>query len=325
MTIHRRNLIGFGAASIATSLLPHQASAQTAFPTGPIRILLPTPAGGGNDAICRFMGERMTEQWKQPVVVDNRSGAAGIIATQALVRSPADGHTIMYTNSNVLSSLVVHSAPGYRLSDLAPVSWVCDIPIAIGVTRTLGVNSLKELVALARARPGKLSYASPGAGGSPNFVGELLKGETGTAIVHIPYRGDAPAVQAVVAGEVEIVIGTVGLMARYPDKIKILAAAGEKRFPSAPDVPTLREEGYPAVDMPGWGGFFAPAGTPAPIVQRLAGEIERLLKLPELSRRMIDFGFLPLGYGPEKFAPMMTDHLERFRKVVAQGRIQVTQ
>ncbi|QHE85511.1 Bug family tripartite tricarboxylate transporter substrate binding protein [Hydrogenophaga sp. BPS33] len=321
-SIDRRTFVGASMAAVAGLLAP-QAMAQQAFPSGPIKLILHTPPGGGNDAMARLFSLKMQESWGQPVVVENRTGGNGSIATQALIKSPADGHTMMVNMSALLSQLVVTERPGYKLSDLVPVSWICDIPIAIGVRSGLGVDSLKDLIALAKSSPGKLSYATAGPASSPNFVGELLKAETGTSIVHIPYRGDAPAVLDTVAGQVDIVLGALGTMSQYPDKIKVLATAGSGRFPTYPKVPTLTELGYPAVDMPGWAGLFAPVGTPPAVVQRWAAEIERLVKLPDVSRRMLEFGFLPVGQGPERFAAMMKDHLARFERVVAQGRIKV--
>lgn len=319
----RRAFIQGAVAAAATGLVAPIGHAQSAFPSGPVKIMIATPPGGGNDGIARLFAQRLSDTWGQPVVVENRTGGNGAIATQALVKSPADGHTMMIGMSAVLSQLVISERPGYKLSDLAPVSWMADIPIGMGVRRALGINTLKELAAYAKAHPGKLSYATAGPGSSPNFVGELFKAETGTSIVHIPYRGDAPAVMDTVAGQVDVVIGSLGPMSQYPDKIKVLATSGAGRFPAYPDIPTMRELGFSAVDMPGWSGLFAPAGTPAAVLQQWAAEVDRFVKNADIAKRMLDFGFLPLGYGPDRFAAMMKDHLARFERVVAQGRIKV--
>jgi tripartite-type tricarboxylate transporter receptor subunit TctC len=248
MPLSRRDALKSAGASFAVLTVP-RAFAQAAYPSTYIKVIIPSAAGGGHDTMMRIIGEKLAAAWGQLLIVESKAGAAGAIAASTVSKAPADGYTLLVNYSALLSNTVLTPNPGYKLDDFVPVSLLVLTPIAIGVRSSLGVKTLAEFVALAKSRPGKLTYGSYGQGSG---------------------------------GQIDAAITSVGAVSRHPDKIVPLAISSPQRFVRYPDVPTFAETGYPAVNMPGWGGLFAPAATPQPIVDKLAAEMTRILALPDV-------------------------------------------
>lgn len=322
MTMTRRQVLQVASGAAATLAVP-LLRAQGAFPNAPLRIVITVPAGGGHDAMMRLVGQKISESWGQTCVVESRPGASGAIAAVAVARSPADGHTMLLTNSNFLSTTILQPNAGYKVSDFVPVSMQVLTPIAIGVRSGLNVNTIQEWVALAKKQPGKLTYGSYGQGSGGHFVGEQLNAAAGIETTHVPYKGEAPAIQDVLGGQIDAVIASLGGASRHPGKIKALAIASPTRFPIYNDVPTFAEAGLPDVNMPGWGGVFLPAATPKAVVAKLSAELNRVIMLPDVQAKMLDLGFESVGWGADKLPAFLDEQLVKTRKLVDSGRVKL--
>lgn len=324
MGYNRRKFLASSAGALAVVALPSNTLAQSAsFPSLPIKFVIPTAVGGGYDQMMRVVGQKLTEAWGQPCVVEARTGASGSIAAQAVAKATPDGHTLMVGYSALVSNLILQKNPGYKLVDFVPISMLTISPIALGVRESLGVKNLKELVALAKSKPGRLSYGSYGPGSGGHFVGELLKEAAGVYIVHLPYRGEAPAIQDLLGEQIDMAVITVGGVTRYPGKIRPIAISSPSRFPLYRDIPTFAEAGYSSVNMPGWAGLFAPAGTPPDVVARIGAEINRIIRLPEVSQRILELGFEPVAWPAERLSAFLTEQMAATTKLVQSGRIQL--
>lgn len=321
MDTTRRRLLQ-GAAALTAPLALPGLRAQT-YPSAPLQIVIPTPAGGGHDSMMRLVGQKLTESWGQPAIVMSKAGAAGSLAATHVAQSPADGHTMLLTYSAYLSNQLLQSSPGYKLTDFVPVSLLALTPIAIGVRTSLGVNTIEEWVALAKKQPGKLTYGSYGQGSGGHFIGELLNAAAGIQTNHIPYKGEAPALQDLLGGQIDSVIASLGGVSRYPGRIKALAVASPSRFPIYTDVPTFTERGLPDVNLPGWGGVFVPAATPAPVVERLAAELSRVVMLPDVQPKLLDLGFEPVGWRGSRFTGFLDEQMTRIKSLVDSGRVKL--
>ena len=297
------------AALLCVSLLaafgaPVSAQDGAAWPERPIRLVLPTAPGGALDAYTRQMAERLSVALKQPVIVDNRPGANGMIASTAVARAPADGYTVLVSLSSLVQTPLLNAKASYKLEELAPVSLTAYLPNGFAVGAAVPAKTLAEFIDYARTSKAPLSYGSSGAGSSGHIMGETLKRTVKIDMVHAPYKGEAPAILAVIGGDITAAFGAPGTQAEHAKsgKVRLLAVAAPRRLRDFPEVPTFSELGYPAVDLPGWSGVLMPAGTPKPIVERFAAEWTRVVKLPEISNRIYGFGFEPVGSTPEAFA-----------------------
>ncbi|MEZ2298402.1 tripartite tricarboxylate transporter substrate binding protein [Variovorax sp. RCC_210] len=327
MNTSRRQTLATGLAtglSIAgIAALPSFAWADPAYPNNVVKFIIPTPAGGGHDTMMRVIGQKLTEAWGQPSIVESKAGASGAIAAATVARATPDGYTLLVNYSALISNLVLQPTQTYKMSELAPISMLALTPIAIGVRESLNIKTLKQLVDLAKSKPGKISYGSYGPGSGGNFVGELLNMTAGIDTVHVPYKGEAPALQDLIGGQIDTAVVSLGGVSRYPGKIRALAVASPTRFPLYPDVPTFAEAGYPDVVMPGFGALFAPAGTPKAIIDKLSTEMARIVKLPDVAPKLLELGFEPAGWGPAKLSAFLTEQLELTKKLVATGRIKL--
>ncbi|MDQ7954938.1 MAG: tripartite tricarboxylate transporter substrate binding protein [Pseudomonadota bacterium] len=295
-TSRRRALCALAAASLA---LAGAASAQDSarWPDRPLRIVIPTPPGGALDGTARLVAERLAASLGQPVMVDNRAGANGAIAYGLVAKAPPDGYTMVLTLSSlVLTSLMV-KAPGYTLQELTPVSLVAMLPNSFAVARHVPASNLREFIAWARNRKGGVAYGTSGPGSSANILGSMFAQQAGIDMVHVPFKGEAPAVQAALGGQIAVVVGAAGTLAAQAQagQMKLLAVALPNRLKDFPDVPTFGELGFPAVSLSGWSLMAVPAGTPKPIVDRLSAEITRIVQTPEISARIFAYGFQPEG------------------------------
>ncbi len=322
MNNSRRTTLKSAAGLLAAAAVPG-AFAQPSYPSNVIRLVIPSAPGGGYDILMRLIGQKVTESWGQPFVVESRPGASGAIASAAVAQSPADGYSLLLNYSAFLSNTVLHPNPGYKLSDFEPISLVVLAPVAIGVRASLGVNTLEEYIALAKAQPGKLSYGSYGPGSGGHFVGELINKTADIDVAHVPYKGEAPAIIDLLGGQIDAAIVSLGAVARQPDKIKPLAVVSANRSTLYSNVPTFAEAGLPEVNMPGFGCLFAPAGTPKPILDKLVAEIGRIVHLPDVSAKAVELGFESAGWSRDKTRAFLKEQLALIRKLVDEGRVKI--
>jgi tripartite-type tricarboxylate transporter receptor subunit TctC len=305
-------------AGIAVAAAP--AAPQQNFPTRPIRMICPFPPGGTTDLVARLVAQKFTEAWGQQVVVDNRPGAGGVIGTEMEAQAAPDGYTIL------LGSITTHAVnPAlYKnlkfdpIKDFAPVSLVVSSPQLLAVHPSVPAKSVKELIALAKAKPGQFNYASAGTGTSPHLTFELFRSMAGIDVVHVPYKGTGPAITDLVGGQVQMMItGVVALMPHVKsNRLRALGVTSAKRVAALPDVATIAESGVPGFDVSSWFGVFLPAGTPRPIVMKMNGEIQRILANPEVRQRLIDQGADPASNTPEEFAAYVKSEMARWGQVV---------
>lgn len=323
MKFTRRQTLAAALGSLGAGVLPRAQAQTQPFPSQVIKFVIPGPAGGGHDTMMRIIGQKLTDAWGQPCIVESRSGASGAIAAATVSQAPADGYTVLIGYSALLSNTVLMPKPGYRLEDLQPVGMLALTPIAFGVRESLPASTLKQYVALAKTRPGKLSYGSYGPGSGGHFVGELFNMAAGIDTVHVPYKGQPPALQDLIGGQIDAAVASVGGLSRYPGKIKPLAVASATRFPSYPDVPTFAELGYPEVDFPGWGALFVPAKTPKAIVDKLNTEMGRILVMPDVRAKLLELGYEPAPWSPDKTRRFMKDQLALTQKLIDAGRVKL--
>lgn len=295
------------------------------YPSRPIRILDGFPPGGNTDFLSRIVGQRLSESWGQPVVVDNRPGAGGNIAAEAAAKSPPDGYTLFNGLLGALApSMALYPKLQYHLvRDFAPVGVVASSLFVLFVHPSLPVKSLQDLVALAKARPGELNYASCGVGCVTHLAAEALKLHARVNIVHVPYKGGAPATASVVGGESALTFGSLAtsLALIKAGKIRVIAVSTLQRSKSLPEIPTIAESGYPGFDITGWYGLFAPAGTPAPIISKLNSELVRIFKLPAVIERLSTVDLEPQTGTPEQFGAIVKQEIALYAKLVKEAGI----
>ena len=299
------------------------AQAQTPFPSKPIRLIVTSPAGGSNDILNRIVGAKLAELLAQPVLIDNRPGASGFVAAEMVAKAPADGYTLLGATEATLvaNPLFFKKVPYDPQRDFAPVTIAVEIGYVLLVHPSVPANSVPELIALARSKPGALNYASSGNGSAFHIGMELFKRMAGVDIVHVPFKGSALSVNAMLAGDVQIMLnGTPnGVPLARSGKLRALAVAGARRSPLAPELPTIAESGLPGYDMSGWFGTVAPAGTPAPVIAKLNGEYLRALNASEIRQRLEGYGFEVVGNTPEEFASRMRSESQRLARVIEES------
>ncbi|UUX95449.1 tripartite tricarboxylate transporter substrate binding protein [Aquabacterium sp. J223] len=299
--------------------------AQTAWPSRAVRLVVPLPPGGSPDLCARVLGERLQPLLGQPIVVENRVGANGGIAREFVARQPADGHTLLMTESAHVMTASFSRLSYDAIRDFTPIAPVARTPFVLAVTPALGVNSVAELIALARARPGQLNYGSSGTGAPHHFAVEMLRSLTGIDVVHVPYKGSAAMVPALLSGEIAFVVGGVNSLLPHlaGGRLKALAVAGSARTAALPEVPTLAEAGpLPGYAMDVWVGLVGPAGLPRPVVERLSTEVAQLLREGEpAAERLRAAGLDPWTGGPERLAAAMQADLDKFTRIARDARM----
>jgi len=306
---------------LAAATLP--AAAQQ-YPDHPIRLVVPYAPGGGTDLTSRLIALRLTESFKQQVIVDNRAGGASNIGAEITARSAPDGYTIMMAGISFSINVSIFSKLGYDpIKDFDPVSLVATVPLIVVVHPSVPATNIKELIALARAKPGTLNYASGGAGTANHIAGELFKYMTGTDIVHVPYKGGGPALADVVGGQVQLLFNTmtstVGFM--NSGKLRALAVTGKRRSPGVPNLPTVAEAGVPGYDVGAWFGIVVPRGTQRAIVNKLNSEIVRITRLPEAREQFAAQGAEAIGSTPEEFAQHLRVEIDKWAKVAKAAKM----
>ncbi|MFN7753145.1 MAG: Bug family tripartite tricarboxylate transporter substrate binding protein [Pseudomonadota bacterium] len=315
-----------GLALGTVALLPAEGLAQAgAWPQRAIRVVNPSSPGGGADVISRILMQEVSRTIGQSVVIDNRPGAANIIATEIAAKSAPDGYTLLMaaTGTFVTNPLIYAKLP-YSIADFEPISNVADAPFILSVHPAVPAASVAELVALARAQPGKLTYASFGKGSSSHLAGELFQAMTSTRLIHVPYKGSAPGMADLVAGNITMSFdsGLASIPNIQAKRIRPLGVAGARRLPNLPEVPTLSELGLQGFEAGSWYGVMAPARTPRDIVMRLHGSIVAALAVPEVAKRITDLGASIIGSTPEAFGTQIARERERWAEVVKRAGIQ---
>ena len=307
------------------SLAGSAAIAFAEFPERTVRIVVPFDAGGTVDAVARALASRLNAKWNVPVIVENRPGAGNTIGAAAVARAEPDGYTLLFANTSVSTNpSLFKSLPYDTLKDLAPVVYLSPSPNVLLAQKSLGVGSLKDLLALAKARSGKpLSYATVGRGSAHHFCMELLKSQAGIDLLHIPYRGVAPAVLAMTRGEVDLycsdIPGALNLL--KGDKVVSLGITSVKRAPILPDIPSFAEAGLPDYSATGYVGIMVTGGTPADVVQKLNSTINEVVRDPDFSRRFAEFGYDMVGGSVADFAAFLKDDIARYLKITKDAGI----
>lgn len=323
-------ILGALAGAIAAALLGSPATAVRAaesYPDKPIRLVVPFAPGGGTDIIARLIGQSLGESWGQTVVVDNRTGAGGVIGVSLVAKSSPDGYTMLLASNGPLTYLpaLKSKLPYDPEKDLAPISLVAGQPFVLTVSNASGIGSVKDLIAAAKAQPDAIRYASGGPGGASHLGTELLKMMAGISMLHVPYKGTGPGLTAVLSNEVQLVL--VGISSAIPHvkagRAKALAVTTAERSPALPDVPTVAEAGVPGYAFDVWYGMLFPASTPPAIVARTANEIARLARQPVLRKRFSSGGMEAMSTAPREFAQLIRTEAAKWKKVVKAAGIQV--
>ena len=305
------------------------ADAATAYPSRPIRVIVAYTPAGTTDILARLVGQKMTETWGQSVIVENRPGANGNIGTEIAARATSDGYTLLMATSAThgINVTLYPKLAWHPQRDFEPISLVATVPNLLVVNNALPVKSVKELIAYARAHPGKLSFGSPGVGSTGHLSMELFKTLTGTNMVHVPYKGSAGVLADVTAGQIQLTMDNIPvyLPQTKAGKIRALALSSSQRVAAAPEIPTVAEAGVPGFEAGAWFALFAPAKTSKAIVQRIAAETQRILKAPDVTERLASLGAQPVGSTPQELAAFNASEITKWRKVIQDANVKLEQ
>nr|WP_145545861.1 tripartite tricarboxylate transporter substrate binding protein [Variovorax boronicumulans] len=301
--------------------------AQAPYPTKPVRLIVPYPPGGTTDLLARLVAAGLGEKLGQSFTVENRAGASGAIGSLAVAKAPADGYTLVMAtiSSHGINSALNKALPYDPVADFAPITCVASTPNVITVNAQLPVKTLPELLAMARAQPGKLSFGSTSAGGSPHMSVELLKMMAGVDMVHIPYKGGGPMLTDLIGGQIPVGVDNLpSSMAHIQSgHIRALAVTTAQRWPGTPDIPTVAESGVPGYEASAWFGLLAPAGTPRPVVDLLQRSVAELLRQPAAAQRLQEMGAAPVVNAPDDFGRQIAAEIDKWKKVVAATGVKV--
>jgi tripartite-type tricarboxylate transporter receptor subunit TctC len=296
------------------------------YPAKTIRWIVPWPPGGGADVLSRMLSPRISEALGQQILIDNRGGAAGNIGAELAAKSPPDGYTIVfaYSGTHAINPSIYRKMP-FKESDFAPIIQLASVPQVLVVHPSLPVSTVKELVALAKKRPGELTYGSSGSGAFNHLTGALFSTMTGTQLTHVPYKGGGPAAVALLAGEIMMILGEPATIVGHikAGKVRAIAVTGAKRTPGMPGLPTINESGVPGYVATSWNGMLAPAGAPVDIIRRLNAEFNRAIADTDMRTRMLNNGFEPVGGPPEKFGELIRAEIAKWAPVVKAAGVQV--
>ncbi|HVR53744.1 MAG TPA: tripartite tricarboxylate transporter substrate binding protein [Pseudorhodoferax sp.] len=323
MKISRRNISALALAA-CLPLVPLGAAAN-GFPDKPVRLVMPFPAGGMGDIVARHLATDLGKLWGQPVVVDNRAGASGMIGNEHVARSAPDGYTLLLGISQLALAPSLYPRLAYDVEkDFVPLARVADA-VSVFITNDPGIRSMKDYVALAKASPDKYSYGTYGAGTTAHIFAEMFSRENGIRAVHVPYKGAAPMMTDLLAGHVSLSFSDLATPLPYVQsgKVRAYAVTGSRRAPLLPDVPTFSELGYKGFDVAGWYGLFAPAKTPPEVVRRIRAGVDQVLKSPEMQARLTQLGLLPSTDTPESFEQRLRDDVAYWKKAVADNNIRI--
>lgn len=315
------------AAAVSAAVPVAHAAAADGYPDKSLRLIVPFPPGGGNDILARTVSQRLSEVIGQQVVVDNRGGAGGLIGAQTAVNAAPDGYTLFLGSIGNLAHMPAlrKDLPYDPARDFAPLTLLATSSFVLGVNLAVPAKTVKEFIALAKAKPGSLNYGSSGTGSSLHMTGELFKYVTGTNIVHVAYKGSAPALTDLIGGQVQAIFSTMPPILPHvkSGKIRALGTSGPKRAASAPDIPTIAEGGVPEFVVLNWQGMLVPRGTPPAIVQKLHAALVKTMSAPGMSDTMISQGLEVATSTPDKFGALIRSEIAKYRKVVAAAGIKI--
>lgn len=325
-TIDRRLALKTLMSSTGLLAAPGLLRAQDRYPSKPVTVLVPQPAGGDADAFCRTLQPKMQEALGQPIVIDNRGGAAGNIGTAQGARAPADGYTVTFVNQGTMTiNPHLYPNPGFTVGQFVPVSHLASVDLVICAHPSVKASNLQELLALARKAPGSLNYATAGNGSANHMAAELLKAQANVFLTHIPYRGGGPAITAALGGEVQLVVAfpLAAIQHIKSGMLKALAVTGARRSAALPEVPTVAESGVKGYEFSSWFGFMLPKGTPDPIVAKVHDAAVHALRTPAVSERLLAGMTRPVGSGPRELAELITRESAQWGKLIKQVGIKL--
>ncbi len=313
-----------GALVAAAGLLPMAQAQAQAYPSKPVKVIVSFPPGGVADVLARLVAAPLQDALGQPVVVENRAGSGGNIGADAVAKSPNDGYTLLMSSGGTVSvnPHIYPKMPFDPVKDITPVASVARVAVFLVARNNLPVADAKEFISYLKANPGKLSYGSPGNGSSPHLAGEMFKSMSGTFAVHVPYRGAAPALNDLLAGQIDYAFDPgIALTHVRANRLKLLAVGSPKRSPMFPDTPTVEEAGLKGFDADSYFGFYAPAGTPAAVITRLNTEINKILNTPATRERIAGLGGEAVPMSPQQFAAKAADDSKRFGTLIRERKI----
>lgn len=321
LSLRRRAGLALMAAVAAGAMpMPAVGQAQAAYPNKPIHIVVPFPPGGSTDVLARRIGDKLASAWGQPVVVDNRAGAGGTVGADYVAKSAPDGYTLLMgvTGSNAIAQALYAKLPYDVVKDFAPVSMVVSAPLVLAVNPEVKVRTAQEFLALAKSKPGGLSYGSAGNGTSMHLTGEMYKQAAGVSMVHIPYRGSAGMLTDLMSGQIQATFGDVLVLLPQiqAGKLRALAVTSKTRHPMLPDVPTLDEAGLKGFEALSWQGLFAPAGTPPEVVEKLSAEVNKAVRSPDVREYFASRGFIVEGTTPAAFKALIEGEVKKWTPIV---------
>ena len=313
-------LLMFGAAIAAPSL-----AQSLSYPNKPIRIIVPFAVGGIADTFGRVIGIKLTEAWGQPVIIENKTGAGGNIGAEVVAKSPADGYTLVIGNNgtHAVNVNLFKSIPFDPIKDFVPIAHIMEAEGLLVVNPSIKATSVREVIEMARAQPGKLSYASGGLGTTSHLAGELFKSTAKVDIVHVPYKGNSPAIADLLSGQTQMSFATMPTVLPHvkAGKLRAIASIGLARTVALPDVPTVAESGLPGFEVSNWIGLFAPAGTPPEIVSKLNSEVQKIMRSPDVQKRLEAEGARFIPTTPGEFAAFQKDELIKWAKIIKDANI----
>ncbi len=307
---------------VLLNLFVHAAvNAQAAYPDRPIKLVVPYPPGGTTDLLARTLAPRLSERLGQPILIENRAGAGGVIGSQVVAKSPADGYTLVFGSiaSHGILPAIQTPQPYDPIRDFAPVSLVAITPNVLLANVSAPAKNLSELIALAKSQPGKLNFGSTSLGGSPHMSGELLKSQAKIQMVHVPYKGGAPMLVDLMGGQISFAFDNLPSSIQHirSGKVKALAVTTAKRWPHAPEIPTMAEAGLPGYESSAWFGLLAPGNTPKAVVDLLQRHVSAILKQPEVEKIYLEQGAMPVGNTSEEFVRFITAEMQKWKTVVS--------
>ena len=327
MTTRRTTLAIPLAITLAFGALASAPALAQSFPSRPVNLVVPFPPGGGTDTGARILAEQLSKRWGQPVVVENKGGAAGQIGADSVAKAKPDGYTLLLGNigTQAINPSLYAKLPYDADKAFVPVSLVAELPLAMMVNPALPAKTASEFIALAKSKPGQLSYSSSGSGSAPHLAAEIFKDQTGTFVLHVPYRGGGPAIADLLAGHVQLSFMTVLEASGHikGGKLRALAVTGDKRVQALPDVPTLAESVVPGFNAISWIGLLAPAGTPPDVVDKIAADVRAVLADDAVKARITALGGVPRATTPQEFGKLIADDKARYAQIIRSRKITV--